>query len=241
MRLTLRTLLAYLDDTLDPTQAKQIGQKVAESEVAQELIERIKKVTRRRKLTVPPADGPESYDANIVAEYLDNDLPGDKVAEVEDTALHSDVHLAEIAACHQILTLVLGEPARVPPTARQRMYELNKGRESVKRKPPAARVPAAVEAPARSALGYWPFAVAGLLAVGIGFALYMAINTAPRPTPAGPPSTVVADAGSRPNVEPVVEPGKEPTKEPVKEPVKEPAKEPTKAAEPPKEPAKEPA
>ena len=28
MRLTLRTLLAYLDDTLEPTEIKQIGQKV---------------------------------------------------------------------------------------------------------------------------------------------------------------------------------------------------------------------
>src|SRR3954454_17757260 len=127
MRLTLRTLLAYLDDTLDPSQAREIGQKVAESHVAQELIERIKKVTRRRGLTIPPAAGPDKIDANIVAEYLDNDLPSDKVAEVEEHALGADVVLAELAACHQILALVLGEPAPVPPTARQRMYQLVKG------------------------------------------------------------------------------------------------------------------
>src|SRR5262245_1153608 len=130
MRLTLRTLLAYLDDTLDPSQAREIGQKVAESHVAQELIDRIKKVPRRRGLTIPPAAGPDKIDANIVAEYLDNDLPADKVAEVEEHALGADVVLAEIAACHQILALVLGEPAHVPPTARQRMYQLVKGRES---------------------------------------------------------------------------------------------------------------
>jgi hypothetical protein len=130
MRLTLRTLLAYVDDTLSPDQAREIGQKVAESTVAQELMERIKKVTRRRGLTVPPAAGPERIDANTVAEYLDNDLPADHVAEVEEMALNSDVHLAEIAACHQILTLVLGEPAHVPPTARERMYGLVKGKES---------------------------------------------------------------------------------------------------------------
>ena len=65
MRLTLRTLLAYLDDTLDPDEAKTIGQKVAESDTAQELIERIKQVTRRRRLTVPPATGPGAkFDAN---------------------------------------------------------------------------------------------------------------------------------------------------------------------------------
>ena len=132
MRLTLRTLLAYLDDTLEPAQASLIGQKVAESEKAQELIERIKQVTRRRRLAVPPATGPGAkIDPSTVAEYLDNELSAEKLAEVEETCLASDVHLAEIAACHQILTLVLGEPAKVPPTARQRMYGLIKGRESI--------------------------------------------------------------------------------------------------------------
>ena len=46
MRLTLRTLLAYLDDTLEPAQARLIGQKMSESEAAQELVARIKQVTR---------------------------------------------------------------------------------------------------------------------------------------------------------------------------------------------------
>src|SRR5438067_1616031 len=75
MRLTLRTLLAYLDDTLEPSQAKLIGQKVAESDTAQELIARIKQVTRRRRLTTPPEKGPGGkVDPNSIAEYLDNTL-----------------------------------------------------------------------------------------------------------------------------------------------------------------------
>jgi hypothetical protein len=136
--LTLRTLLAYLDDTLQPSEVRTIGQKVAESDTAQELIDRIKNVTRRRRLTVPPATGPGAkWDPNTVAEYLDNVLESDQVAELEDTCLKSDVHLAEVAACHQILTLVLGEPASVPPMAKQRMYGLVQGREAIPYRKPA--------------------------------------------------------------------------------------------------------
>ncbi|HEY7327500.1 MAG TPA: hypothetical protein VH592_07670 [Gemmataceae bacterium] len=131
MRLTLRTLLAYLDDTLEPLEIKTIGQKVAESETAQELIARIKQVTRRRRITTPPATGPNSFDPNTVSDYLDNELSSEQVAEVEKLCLESDVHLAEVAACHQILTLVLGEPAVVPPTAKERMYGLVQGREAI--------------------------------------------------------------------------------------------------------------
>lgn len=133
MRLTLRTLLAYLDDTLEPAEIKTIGQKVSESDAAQELIARIKQVTRRRRLTTPPTSGPagKQFDPNTVAEYLDNELDSEQVALLEKLCLESDVHLAEIAACHQILTLVLGEPALVPPTAKERMYGLVKGREAI--------------------------------------------------------------------------------------------------------------
>ena len=74
MRLTLRTLLAYLDDTLQAAEIKEIGQKVAESDAAQELIARLKAVTRRRRLTAPPPTGPNGLDPNCVAEYLDNEL-----------------------------------------------------------------------------------------------------------------------------------------------------------------------
>ena len=76
LRLTLRTLLAYLDDTLGSAEAKDIGKKVAESEFAQETIERIKTVTRRRRLSAPPVEGDDhSLDPNTIAEYLDNVLP----------------------------------------------------------------------------------------------------------------------------------------------------------------------
>jgi hypothetical protein len=62
MRLTLRTLLAWLDDTLQPTQVREIGGQVAESPFAQELSERIHRVTRQRRLSVPSSSGPDATD-----------------------------------------------------------------------------------------------------------------------------------------------------------------------------------
>ena len=124
LRLTLRTLLAYIDDTLDPAAARDLGTRVAASEPARELMDRIKRATRRRGLQAPTLsdrDDPAS-DANTVAQYLSNTLPPDQVAAFEQACLDSDVHLAEAAACHQILTVVLTEPVRVPPRANQRMY-----------------------------------------------------------------------------------------------------------------------
>lgn len=145
LRLTLRTLLAYLDDTLEPAQARDIGKKVAESDFAQETVERIKTVTRRRRLSAPPVEADDqSADPNAIAEYLDNVLPGEQVAELEQASLDNDMKLAEVAACHQILTLVLGEPAKVPPTARRRMYRLVTGPEAIPyRQPAAASAPVA--------------------------------------------------------------------------------------------------
>jgi hypothetical protein len=153
MRLTLRTLLAWLDDTLPPTQVREIGRQVSESAYAQELVERIHRVTRQRRLTVPGKSGPEGSDPNIVASYVDNDLDAEQVGEYEKKCLSSDVNLAEVSCVHQILSL-LGQKVHVPAEAKARMYQLVKGREST----PATRrdgVKPAVRVPVTEPIQPW--------------------------------------------------------------------------------------
>lgn len=125
MRLTLRTLLAYLNDTLEPTQSKEIGKKVNESDYASTLVKRIQKVVRKRRLTAPELSGPDvGLGPNTVAEYLDNALKPEDVTKVERFCLESDLHLAELASVDQIRTLALCEPVDVQAATKQRMYEL---------------------------------------------------------------------------------------------------------------------
>ena len=122
MRLTLRTLLAYIDNQLGDEDAREIASKIARSEFAQNLEKRIKLLVHRQHLE-DVEDGEEAKRpaAEIVANYMDNTLSGESVAEFERNCMASDVDLTEIADCHQILAN-LNQLAEVRPALRQRLY-----------------------------------------------------------------------------------------------------------------------
>lgn len=125
MRLTLRTLLAYLDDLLDDEQAAEIEAKIESSPRASELVHRVRNTIGQIRLDAPALTGKDlADDPNMVAEYLDNTLSPDQVPDFERVCLESNIHLGEVAACHQVLTLVLAEPAHVDAGLRNRIHSL---------------------------------------------------------------------------------------------------------------------
>jgi hypothetical protein len=128
MRLTLRTLLAHLDKTLEAADDATIAAKLRESEFAATLVRRISACIASEQLNAPsPVSTSTADDPNRIGEYLDSVLSSEQVAEIERICLESDVHLAEVAACHQILTIVLGNPAEVAPSLRARIYDIGQG------------------------------------------------------------------------------------------------------------------
>lgn len=104
MRLTLRTLLGWIDGVLPPEDHALIGERVAGSRVATRLAERIGTVIGRPGIGVPNCGGHWiADDPNFVAEYLDNTLSTVHLEAFERVCIESEVHLAEVGACHGML------------------------------------------------------------------------------------------------------------------------------------------
>lgn len=125
MRLTLRTMLAYLDNILEPQDAEALGAKISDSEFASELVYRTLSSTRKANLNAPPLDGKGiGQDPNSVAEYLDNTLKEDRIPGFEKVCLESDMYLSEVASCHSILSICIDQPVTIEHEMRDRVLGL---------------------------------------------------------------------------------------------------------------------
>ena len=125
MRLTLRTLLAWIDGLLPDIDRDELAAKIAVSPVAPRLVERIEEVTARPGLPAPRPDGRGlAEDANTAAEFLDNMLPVERLEAFERVCLDSDIHLAEVAECHTLLAEVARDPGVVPLLPRSEQAQL---------------------------------------------------------------------------------------------------------------------
>lgn len=101
MRLTLRTLLAWLDGVFAVEEQRSLGDRVAGSTVATGLTQRIIASVSRGDLDAPRVDSwgtPD--DANFVADYLENRLHHDQLEWFERICMQSEPRLAEVADCH---------------------------------------------------------------------------------------------------------------------------------------------
>lgn len=125
MRLTLRALLNWLHHNLSPEDAAVIAQKVSENEFATTLkneLEAVVKIPNLPALFV--LDGTPLGNPNSAAEYLDNVMPSEMTPEFEKFCLHSEVVLAEVADCHQILSEVLNLSLEPDETMQKRLHGL---------------------------------------------------------------------------------------------------------------------
>ncbi len=116
MRLTVRTLLAWIDGVLGPEDQKDLGEKVAASDVAGRLIERANSVVAHPELSAPRPEGRGlADDPDTAAEFLDNVLGAEPLQAFERVCIESDIHLAEVAACHRLLAEMTANPQVIEP------------------------------------------------------------------------------------------------------------------------------
>ena len=121
MRLTLRTLLGWIDGVLPPEEHDVIGVMVADSKVATRLADRIREGAAHGSMEVPLTGGPAIADnPNSVAEYIDNTLLSEHLEAFERLCIESRPHFEEVAACHGMLAEMYRAPKLAQMPCEQR-------------------------------------------------------------------------------------------------------------------------
>jgi len=121
MRLTLRTLLGWIDGVLPAEEHYVIGVMVADSKVATRLADRIREGAARGSMDVPLTGGPAiADDPNRVAEYIDNTLHSEHLEAFERLCIESRPHFEEVASCHGMLAVMYRAPKLAQMPCEQR-------------------------------------------------------------------------------------------------------------------------
>jgi len=112
MRLTLRRLLAWLDGILPADEQHSVGEKVSAGQFASMLVERIRHVVSQPAIGAPAPDARGlGGDANSVAQFIHTTLPVEHLERFERICFESDMHLAEVAACHALFAEFTRDPS----------------------------------------------------------------------------------------------------------------------------------
>ena len=129
MRLSLKTILAYSDQLFDTEYRLSVEKRIGEEGMAGYLVDRIRSVVCNPGISVPGRHGDkEELSGNLVAAYLDGQLSDSEQSQFETICLRSDIYLAEVACTHQILTTILGQPAKLNRDCRLRLYAIPRHR-----------------------------------------------------------------------------------------------------------------
>jgi len=96
-QLSLKQILAYLDDALEARTLREVSEAIAQSKELQELVARIQRVTRRRSLLSEGEREEEALPATLLAQYLEGTLSPEAAGELERRCLQDDAVLAEVA------------------------------------------------------------------------------------------------------------------------------------------------
>jgi hypothetical protein len=120
MRLTLRTLLAYLDDVLDPADKEELAKKIESSEFAEDLVHRTKDTMRRLRLSAPQVVGTGWGSIRISVEYWTTPCCR-KMGDFERICLESDMHGGG-SRCN-VVTMVPGQPADIDRQRSSDVYD----------------------------------------------------------------------------------------------------------------------